>query len=82
MNCQVKDAFIAYGRAVDQDGEVLEILVQSRRDKKAAMKFFRKLLKGLRYLPRSVFSQFLESLRHTSASGRHPYRARGCRARN
>jgi putative transposase len=35
-------------RAVDQDGEVLDILVQSRRDKKAAKKFFRKLLKGLR----------------------------------
>ena len=39
-------------RAVDQDGEVLDILVQSRRDKKAAKKFFRKLLKGLRYVPR------------------------------
>ena len=36
-------------RAVDQDGDVLDILVQSRRDKKAAKKFFRKLLKGLRY---------------------------------
>ena len=34
-------------RAVDQDGTVLDILVQSRRDKKAAKKFFRKLLKGL-----------------------------------
>jgi len=32
-------------RAVDQDGEVLDILVQSRRDKRAAKKFFRKLLK-------------------------------------
>jgi len=28
-------------RAVDQDGDVLDILVQSRRDKKAAQKFFR-----------------------------------------
>ncbi len=33
--------------AVDQDGIVLDILVQSRRDKRAATKFFRKLLKGL-----------------------------------
>jgi len=33
-------------RVVDQDGDVLDILVQSRRDKKAAKKFFRKLLKG------------------------------------
>ncbi len=34
-------------RAVDQDGNVLDILVQSRRNKVAAKKFFRKLLKGL-----------------------------------
>ena len=35
-------------RAVDQDGNVLDILVQSRRNKAAAKKFFRKLLKGCR----------------------------------
>jgi putative transposase len=34
-------------RAVDQDGHVLDILVQRRRDKHAAKKFFRKLLKAL-----------------------------------
>lgn len=33
-------------RALDQDGDVLDVLVQSRRDKKAAKKFFRKLLTG------------------------------------
>jgi putative transposase len=33
-------------RAVDQEGNVLDILVQRRRDKEAAKKFFRKLLKG------------------------------------
>jgi putative transposase len=32
-------------RAVDQDGSVLDILVQSRRSKKAATRFFRKLLR-------------------------------------
>src|SRR5882672_3110204 len=32
-------------RAVDQNGNVLDILVQRRRDKRAAKKFFRKLLK-------------------------------------
>ena len=31
-------------RAVDQDGNVLDILVQPRRDAKAAKRFFRKLL--------------------------------------
>ena len=32
-------------RAVDQDGDVIDILVQSRRDRRAAKRFFRKLLK-------------------------------------
>ena len=48
-------------RAVDQDGDVLDILVQSRRDKKAATKFFRKLLKGLRYVPRVIITDKLKS---------------------
>ncbi len=48
-------------RAVDQDGTVLDILVQSRRNKAAAKKFFRKLLKGLRYVPRVVITDKLAS---------------------
>ena len=32
-------------RAVDEDGDVLDILVQSRRNRRAAVRFFRKLLK-------------------------------------
>ncbi len=32
--------------AVDQDGTVLDVLVQSRRNTKAAKQFFRNLLKG------------------------------------
>src|SRR6202049_2295166 len=48
-------------RAVEQDGEVLDILVQSRRDKKAAKKFFRKLLKGLRYVPSVIITDKLKS---------------------
>ncbi|MCM3902758.1 MAG: IS6 family transposase [Pyrinomonadaceae bacterium] len=48
-------------RAVDQEGDVLDILVQSRRDKKAAKKFFRKLLKGLRYIPRVIVTDKLRS---------------------
>jgi putative transposase len=48
-------------RAVDQDGEVLDILVQSRRDKRAAKKFFRKLLKRLRYVPRVIITDKLKS---------------------
>jgi putative transposase len=48
-------------RAVDQDGNVLDILVQSRRNKKAAKKFFRKLLKGLLYVPRVIITDKLKS---------------------
>ncbi len=33
-------------RAVDDDGEVLDLLVQRRRDKAAAVKLMRKLLKN------------------------------------
>lgn len=38
-------------RAVDQDGSALDTLVQSRRNKKAAARFFRKLPRGLKYAP-------------------------------
>ena len=48
-------------RAVDQDGVVLDILVQSRRNAKAATRFFRKLLTGLRYVPRVVVTDTLRS---------------------
>jgi putative transposase len=48
-------------RAVDQDGTVLDILVQSRRNAKAAKRFFRKLLKGLRYVPRAIVTDKLPS---------------------
>ncbi len=48
-------------RAVDQDGTVLDILVQSRRNKAAAKKFFRKLLKGCTYVPRVLITDKLGS---------------------
>ena len=48
-------------RAVDQDGEVLDILVQPRRNRRAAKKFFRKLLRQLQYVPRAIISDQLGS---------------------
>jgi putative transposase len=48
-------------RAVDQEGNVLDVLVQSRRNAKAAKRFFRKLLKGQRYVPRVVVTDKLAS---------------------
>jgi len=39
-------------RAVDQDGDVIDILVQRRRNKRAAERFFRRVLKGHGKKPR------------------------------
>ena len=40
---------------------MLDILVQSRRDTKAAKRFFKKLLRGLRYVPRVIVTDKLKS---------------------
>jgi putative transposase len=47
--------------AVDQHGAVLDVLVTSRRNAKAATSFFRKLLTGLRYVPRVLIIDTLIS---------------------
>jgi putative transposase len=48
--------------AVDQEGHALDILVQSRRNKKAAAKkLLRKRLKGLSYVPRLIITDKLKS---------------------
>jgi putative transposase len=48
-------------RAVDQDGVVLDILVQPRPDANAAKRFFKRLLKGLQYVPRVIVTDKLRS---------------------
>ncbi|MER6114087.1 IS6 family transposase [Streptomyces hirsutus] len=48
-------------RAVDQDGNILDILVQNRRDTAAARRFFRCLLKKMRAVPRVVVTDRLRS---------------------
>ena len=48
-------------RAVDDAGEVLDILVQRRRSARAATRFFRKLLKGLRMIPHTIVTDRLAS---------------------
>ncbi|WP_344646283.1 IS6 family transposase, partial [Streptomyces fimbriatus] len=50
-------------RAVDQDGNVLDILVQNRRDKAAAGRFFRRLLTKTRTVPRVIVTDKLRSYR-------------------
>jgi len=48
-------------RAVDQDGDTIDILVQKRRNKQAAKRFFRKLLKGQYASPRRMITDKLKS---------------------
>ncbi|GAC30303.1 IS6 family transposase [Glaciecola pallidula DSM 14239 = ACAM 615] len=48
-------------RAVDQDEDELDIRVQKHRNKKAAIKFFRKLLKGQQATPLKIVTDKLRS---------------------
>ena len=48
-------------RAVDENGEELDILVTKRRDKKAAKSFFKKLLANLEYTPKPIVTDKLRS---------------------
>jgi len=48
-------------RAVDCEGEVLDVLVQSRRNKRAALKLMRKLLKSQGFSPDAVVTDKLPS---------------------
>ncbi len=48
-------------RAVDREGEVLNILVQARRNKKAARKLMRKLLKKHGFAPTEIVTDKLRS---------------------
>ena len=48
-------------RAVDDEGEVLDALVQKRRNKRAALKLLRKLLKRQGYTPDEIVTDGLPS---------------------
>ncbi len=56
------DGRMAYlWRAVDAEGEVLDVLVQSRRDKHAALRLMRKLLKKYSFVPDRLITDDLRS---------------------
>jgi putative transposase len=71
-------------RAVDDEGEVLDMLVQRRRSKKAALRLIRKLLRNQGIHPETIVTDKLASyraaLRDLGLTGRH--RAGGMRANN
>ena len=48
-------------RAVDQDGDVIDILVSKRRDRRAATRFFRKMLQHQRQPPWQLITDKLRS---------------------
>ena len=73
--------------AVDSEGEVLDLLVQSRRDKKAALRLMRKLLKKQGFAPTVWVTDKLRSYgaakRDLALSARHEYgRRQNNRAEN
>ena len=65
-------------RAVDQDGDTIDMLVQKRRNKSAAKRFFRKLLKGQCQPPWQMITDKLKSysaaLREVMPSVKHSTR--------
>src|SRR5438552_343654 len=50
-------------RAVDHEGEILDVLVQRRRDKRAALRLMRKLLRKQGFPPRMIVADKLRSYR-------------------
>lgn len=62
-------------RAVDAEGEVLDVLVQPRRDKRAALKLMRRLLRNQGFAPTAVVTDKLRSygaaLRGLGMADRH-----------
>src|SRR3712207_6105729 len=63
-------------RAVDQNGMVLDVLVQSRRDKRAAKRLLRKLLKRQCRAPRVMVTDKLGSYAALPSPPRPPLRER------
>jgi putative transposase len=61
MFIKIKGKPLYLWRVVDQGGDALDILVQSRKDTKAARKFFCKLFKGLQYLLNIIVTDKLKS---------------------
>jgi putative transposase len=59
VNIQSKQHYL--WRAVDQDGEVVDVFLQRRRDGKAAVRFFKRLLRVSGCDPRRIITDKLRS---------------------
>jgi putative transposase len=60
---KIDDRMAYLWRAVDAEGEVLDVLVQSKRNKRAALKLMRKLLKKYSFVPDKLVTDGLRSYR-------------------
>ena len=61
MVVRIAGARMYLWRAVDHEGEVLDILVQRRRDTRAALRLMRKLLKKQGFAPKLLITDKLRS---------------------
>ena len=61
MFIKINDVIHYLWRAVDQDSDEFDILVQKRKDKHAAERFFKKLLKGQQAAPIEIVTDKLRS---------------------
>ena len=72
---KIDDRLVYLWRAVDAEGEVLDVLVQTKRNKAAALKLMRKLLKKYGLLPDKMVTDDLRSYgaaaRQLGISDRH-----------
>jgi transposase-like protein len=59
--CKVNGELVYLWRAVGQEGETLDVLVQKRRNAKASETFLPKATEGLRYSPRVLVTDKLSS---------------------
>ena len=84
MVCRIGGKRMYLWRAVDDEGEVLDVLVQKRRNKAAALKLLKRLLKNQSVRPESITTDKLASygaaVRELNLTGRH--RPGGMRANN
>src|SRR5467141_1814424 len=75
MVVRIADKRMYLWRAVDHEGEVLEILIQRRRDRAAAVKLMRKLLRKQGFAPTRLTTDKLRSygavFRHLGLSCHH-----------
>ena len=61
VHLKIGGRMLCLWRAVDAEGEVLDVLVQSKRNKHAALKLMRKLLKKYAFVPERLVTDDLRS---------------------